>query len=75
MFTQLAQKTGGAFDGQIESLRHQHERGRNSIAEIASSLEGYTRGNEIQTTALIENLAAYISLLRHHIHEDVLIRS
>ncbi len=70
LFTQLAQKKGGAFDGQIDSLRHQHERGRNFITEISDSLEGYTKGNDIHTTTLVENLAAYISLLRHHIHKE-----
>ncbi len=40
------------------------------VTEISNSLEGYTRGNEIQTTTLIESLAAYISLLRHHIHKE-----
>ena len=70
MFAQLAQKKRGVLDGQIDSLRHQHERGRNFITEISNSLDGYARGNEIHTTSLLENLAAYISLLRHHIHRE-----
>jgi len=70
MFSQLAQKKEGHLDAQIEALRHQHERGRNYIVNIADSLKGYLRGEEIQTTTLLENLAAYISVLRHHIHRE-----
>ncbi len=70
MFGQLAQKKGGDLDGQIDSLRHQHERNRNFITEISDSLDGYAKGHEIPTAILIENLAAYISLLRHHIHQE-----
>ena len=74
MFAQLAQKKGGILDGQIDSLRNQHEHGRNFILEISNSLDGYARGDEIHTITLIENLAAYISLLstllRHHMHRE-----
>lgn len=70
MFTQLAQKKGGELDAQIESLRYQHERGRNFIAEISNALDGYAKGNEIHTTILLENLSAYIALLRLHIHKE-----
>ncbi|MBW1850803.1 MAG: hemerythrin domain-containing protein [Deltaproteobacteria bacterium] len=70
MFAQLAQKKGGILDGQIDSLRHQHEHGRNFILEISNSLDGYARGDEIHTITLLENLAAYISLLRHHMHRE-----
>lgn len=34
MFVRLAQKNNGAIDGQIESLRHQHDRGRNYISAL-----------------------------------------
>lgn len=70
MFGQLAQKKGGEFDGPIEALRHQHERGRNHIAEIAASIEGFAEGREIKMTSMLENLAAYVSLLRQHIHRE-----
>ncbi len=70
MFTQLAQKKAGALDGAIESLRFQHERGRNFISEISSSLEGYAKGNDLHITNLLENVGAYIHLLRHHIHKE-----
>lgn len=70
MFKELAQKKEGALDGQIESLRYQHERGRNLINEISRSLKGYSKNDEIDTTILLENLAAYVSLLRHHIHRE-----
>ncbi len=70
MFTQLAQKKGGLLDGQLEALRHQHERGRNFVRGMAEALEGYARGDETHLTALLENLAAYVHLLRHHIHRE-----
>lgn len=70
MFERLAEKKGGSIDAQIESLRYQHERGRDLIAEMNKSLKGYQKGKEVQTSALLENLAAYLSLLRHHIHKE-----
>jgi serine/threonine protein kinase len=70
MLAQLAQKKGGVLDGPIEALRHQHERGRNFITEIHNALDGYARGDDVHTTNLLENSAAYIHLLRHHIHKE-----
>lgn len=70
MLAQLAQKKAGTLDGPIDSLRHQHEHGRNFIREVSNSLDGYAKGDEIYTTTLLENLAAYIHLLRHHIHRE-----
>jgi len=70
MFVRLAQKNNGAIDGQIESLRHQHDRGRNYISAIAEALDGYAEGRPIQVSDVLENTAAYISLLRNHIHKE-----
>ncbi len=70
MFERLAEKKDGAIDAQVESLRYQHERGRDHIAEISKALKGYRKGEEIQTLFLIEHLAAYVTLLRHHIHRE-----
>ena len=70
MFGLLALKKGGAFDGPIGSLRYQHERCRACIHEISNSLDGYADGDDFATTRLLENLAAYISLLRRHIYEE-----
>ena len=70
MFGLLALKKGSAFDGPIGSLRYQHERCRACIREISNSLDGYAAGDNIATTRLLENLAAYISLLRRHIYEE-----
>jgi hemerythrin-like domain-containing protein len=70
MFGLFAQKKDGALDGQIDALRYQHERGRNFVVEIAHSLDGYAKGDELSTTTLLENLASYISLLRRHIHKE-----
>ncbi len=46
------------------------KRGCNFILEISNALDGYTKGNDIDTTTLVENLASYISLLRYHIHKE-----
>lgn len=70
MFGLLALKKGSAFDGPIGGLRYQHERCRTCIREISNSLDGYAEGDDIATTKLLENLAAYISLLRRHIYQE-----
>jgi hemerythrin-like domain-containing protein len=70
MFVQLAQKKEGAIDAKIELLRYQHERGRNFVNEVANALEGYAEGDPIKTTVILESTAAYMSLLRHHIHVE-----
>jgi len=70
MFGLLALKKDGAFDGPIGSLRFQHERCRSCLDEISNSLDGYADRDDIATTRLLENLAAYISLLRRHIYEE-----
>jgi hemerythrin-like domain-containing protein len=70
MFERLAEKKNGALDAQIEALRFQHERGRNLITAMADNLNGYEQGQAIQTSLLLENLAAYISLLRQHIDKE-----
>jgi hemerythrin-like domain-containing protein len=70
LFTRLAEKQQGLFDGAIEALRHQHEQGRNCINGISDALGGYALGDDIHTSQLLENLAAYIRLLRHHIHRE-----
>jgi hemerythrin-like domain-containing protein len=70
MFGLLALKKDGAFDGPIGSLRFQHERCRSCIDGISNSFDGYADRDDIATTRLLENLAAYISLLRRHIFEE-----
>jgi hemerythrin-like domain-containing protein len=70
MFARLAQIKGGEFDGEIDSLRHQHEQGRKYIAEMKIALEGYVENDPIATSQLIENTAAYIAMLRNHIHRE-----
>ena len=70
MFVRLAQKKGGAIDGHIDSLRQQHERARNYTSKIAEALNGYEDGQPIQISQVLENTAAYISLLRNHIHTE-----
>ncbi len=70
MFTWLAQEKKGVFDGPIDALRFQHERGREHISQISESLPGYAEGKEDKVTTLLENLAAYISMLRQHIHRE-----
>ncbi len=70
MFVRLAQKKGGAIDGHIDSLRHQHERARNYTSAIAEALNGYEDGQPIQISQVLENTAAYVSLLRNHIHKE-----
>ncbi len=70
MFRRLAQNKGGEIDGQIESLRHQHERARNYTAAITEALPGYDSGQPFQVSQVLESAAAYVSLLRNHIHKE-----
>ncbi len=68
LFLQLAQKKQGEVDAQLEALRYEHERGRSLVTGIESALPGYEANDPIKTGELLENIAAYVSLLRHHIH-------
>ncbi|HCY83556.1 MAG TPA: hypothetical protein DHV36_00305 [Desulfobacteraceae bacterium] len=70
LFSLLAAKKGGKIDLEMGALRHQHELNRRSIKKIKSSLNGYEADNEISTTALLEGLAAYISILKRHINRE-----
>jgi hemerythrin-like domain-containing protein len=70
LFGLLALKKEGNFDGPIGALRYQHERCRNCINQMSRALDGYVNGEDIAITSLLENLAAYVSLLRRHIHQE-----
>lgn len=70
MFGKLAEKRHGELDAQIDALRYQHDRGRDLISEISNALEGYAQGEDARTIVLLENLSAYVSMLRHHIHKE-----
>ena len=70
MFVRLAQKHNGAIDGQIDALRHQHERARNYLSALSDALDGYAAKQPIQISQVLENVAAYVSLLRNHIHKE-----
>jgi hemerythrin-like domain-containing protein len=70
LFVQLAQKQQGEIDAQLEALRYQHERGRELITGMATALDGYVERDPNRTADLLENMAAYVSLLRHHIHNE-----
>ncbi len=70
LFVRLAQKKNGELDGQIDALRHQHERARNYIATIVDNLDGYAEGQSIQVGRVLESTSAYVSLIRNHIHRE-----
>jgi hemerythrin-like domain-containing protein len=70
LFTRLAMKKGGKIDAEVEALKYQHERGRALMGEVAKALEGYAKGQEAQRLIILESLAAYLSLLRQHIHRE-----
>ncbi len=68
MFGLLAHKKEGKLDADIGALRYQHERCRLAIDTVNRALKGYARGDEMAATTLLENVAAYISLLTRHIY-------
>lgn len=70
MFVRLAQKMGGEYDGQIESLRHQHETGRDQISVINAALAGYEEEGSFRFDEITESLTNYIPMLRDHIHTE-----
>lgn len=70
LFNLLAMKKKGEIDAQIEALRYSHEQGRNYINQIAQALKGYEKRAEISGITIWENLAAYISLLKKHMHQE-----
>jgi len=70
VFVRLAQQRGGEIDAQLDALRYQHERGRELVTGMAAALDGYAAEDPNKTADLLENMAAYVSLLRHHIHTE-----
>ena len=70
MFVRLAQKNNGELDGQIDALRHQHERARDHLSTINGALDGYSAQQPIQVGQVLESVAAYVSVLRNHIHKE-----
>ena len=70
LFLKLAEKKGGSIDGQIVSLRDQHERSRNLVSQIKESLSGYEKGDEVASSRLAENVGYYVSLERQHVNRE-----
>lgn len=70
MFTRIAEKKIGQLDAPIELLRNQHENGRRYISAIAEAIPGYLAGNNSLRDDILGNLAAFISMLRAHIHQE-----
>jgi len=70
VFVRLAQQRGGEIDAQLEALRYQHERGRELVSGMAAAIDGYAEKDPNKTADLLENMAGYVSLLRHHIHTE-----
>jgi hemerythrin-like domain-containing protein len=70
MFGRLAEKHKSEIDAEIEALRSQHEHSREFVSEMANALDGYAKGKDAQVTIMLENLAAYTTLIRHHIHRE-----
>jgi len=70
LFVRLAQRREGELDAQLDALRYQHERSRELVAGIGAALEGYAVRDERSTADLLERVAAYASLLRHHVHTE-----
>ncbi len=70
LFGFLASKKGGSIDLEMGALRYQHEVNRQCLKKIKDSLKGYGTKNEIAVTTLLENSAAYISILKRHIYRE-----
>ncbi len=70
LFAHVAQKADEKFVAPCEGLRMQHECGRNHIVEAAGAIDDYTQGSHAAAAQLAENLHAYVTLLRRHIHAE-----
>jgi hemerythrin-like domain-containing protein len=70
MFGRLAEKHQSELDAEIEALRQQHDHGREFISEMGNALDGYGKGKDAQVTIMIENVAALVTLYRHHVHRE-----
>ncbi len=70
MFVRLAQKNNGELDGHIDALRHQHERARDHLSALYGALDGYEAKRPIQIGQVLESVAAYVAVLRNHIHKE-----
>jgi hemerythrin-like domain-containing protein len=70
LFNRLAMKKRGKIDAEVDTLKFQHERGRALMGEVARALDGYDKGQEAQRLIILESVAAYLSLLRQHIHRE-----
>lgn len=70
LFVRLAQKKKGEIDGQLEALRQQHERSRELVTTMQRSVDGYVAKDPMRTADLVQSMAAYGALLRHHIHTE-----
>ena len=70
MFARLAQKLNGAVAGQLDALRKQHDGARSYLAALNTALDGYAAGQPLQIERVKTSVAAYIFLLRNHIHVE-----
>ena len=69
-FVLLAQRQSGRLDGMIDTLRQQHERGRQNINGIASRLEAYERGDEIAAREIADEIEDYTTMLAEHAYRE-----
>ncbi|MFO7752151.1 MAG: hemerythrin domain-containing protein [Desulfobacteraceae bacterium] len=68
LFGLLAYKKEGRLDAVMGTLRYQHERCGQCVAEIQNVLGTDQQYDEMTVTFLLENLSVYVSLLRRHIY-------
>jgi hemerythrin-like domain-containing protein len=69
-FVLLAQRQSGRLDGLIDTMRQQHERGRNHFAAIASQLPAYERGDEGAARRIADEMEAFTTMLVEHAYRE-----
>jgi hemerythrin-like domain-containing protein len=69
LFPCLAQQGIPTDSGPIQSLMEEHVMGRELVAEIAATLDGYERGEASRDEAE-QPARAYIAMLRDHIEKE-----
>ncbi len=70
LFPRLEEKGIPREGGPIGVMLHEHGEGRQYISNIGRAAEAYVDGNHLATETLVENVHAYVELLRGHVWKE-----
>jgi len=70
LFVRMGEKGFPLQGGPVAVMLHEHELGRAHVKAVADNIAAAAAGVGDARTVVVESLAAYASLLRHHIHKE-----